>query len=213
MNNLFSYMPDTYKNSKVMKDILDSQEGQLKKEEIRQYGIIADTHPSTCINPERWEKEYSIEPEETIERRRNNIKAKMRGNGDVTGRTIKDMVQEYVDGTVETMQDADDSMFYIDIETNETDQATINAIPKLYWIIPAHMDYKMRFYRPSSAAVHTAMMAGATLVRSIEAVTDYQRSYSREVSLDAQTAAVVGSTNSREIEEEQDDLSEDSTNE
>lgn len=139
-HSLFSYEPDTYKKSQVMREILNAQEAQLLKEEERQSGIVADMYPSQTIHPERWEKEYGIEQAEGVEQRRSNILAKIKGTGTVTSEVVKDITLSYIDGIVDVEEDPDDSMIYITVESEDQIQEVKSLFYQLYGIIPAHIE-------------------------------------------------------------------------
>ena len=165
-NSLFSYLPDTYKKSKVMKDILAQQETQLDKARERQDEIAQDVYPSTTMRPELWE--YAIEPVEDLERRRKNIIAKMRGAGTVTLQLAKDIVQAYTDGEVTAEEDNDDCMLHFEITSATAGIADADIMRKqLYETIPAHIDFQYRFHRPLSGEVNTAAVTQTTKVRQI----------------------------------------------
>lgn len=139
-HSLFSYEPDTYKKSQVMREILNAQEEQLLKAEEKQSGIVADMYPSQTIHPERWEKEYGIEQAEDVEQRRCNILAKIKGIGTVTSEVVKDITLSYIDGIVEVEEDPDDSMIYIVVESENQIQKINDLFYQLYGIIPAHIE-------------------------------------------------------------------------
>ena len=167
-NSLFSYLPDTYKKSKVMKDILAPQETQLDKARERQDEIAQDVYPSTTMRPELWENEYAIEPVEDLERRRKNIIAKMRGVGTVTLQLAKDIVQAYTDGEVTAEEDNDDCMLHFEITSATAGIADADIMRKqLYETIPAHIDFQYGFHRPLSGEVNTAAVTQTTKVRQI----------------------------------------------
>lgn len=167
-HSLFSYEPDTYKKSQVMREILNAQEAQLLKEEEKQNGIVADMYPSQTIHPERWEKEYGIEPEKSLDERRKSIRAKMQGTGTVTVKMIREIIETYTDGTVTTKEDADDSMVHIEIESDTAIITNADVMEQaVYEIIPAHMDFICKYKRPLSGTMKQAMALQTTPVRNI----------------------------------------------
>lgn len=167
-HSLFSYEPDTYKKSQVMREILNAQEAQLLKEEERQSGIVADMYPSQTIHPERWEGEYNIPPADTLDARRKNIVSKMRGTGTSTLQMVKDIVEAYTDGVVTPIERNDDSLIIAEIES---DTATISDAglmeEQMYETIPAHMEFRYTFKRPVSGKIRLAAILQTTEIRNI----------------------------------------------
>ena len=167
-HSLFSYEPDTYKKSQVMREILNAQEAQLLKEEERQSGIVADMYPSQTIHPERWEGEYNIPPADTLDERRKNIVSKMRGTGTSTLQTVKDIVEAYTDGVVNLIEKNDDSMINIEIESATASISDADIMEEqMYETIPAHMDFRYMFKRPLCGEIRIAAILQTTEIRNI----------------------------------------------
>lgn len=166
--SLFSYEPDTYKKSKVMQNILKQQEQQLEKAVEHQDGVIADMYPSKTVHPELWESEYAITPADTLEQRRKNIVSKMRGAGTAKLQMVKDIVEAYTDGVVTPIENNDDSMINIEIEsaTASIEDADIMEA-QLYEAIPAHIDFHYWFKRPISGQLRMSAVMQTTIERRI----------------------------------------------
>ncbi len=166
--SLFSYEPDTYKKSKVMQNILKPQEQQLEKEEERQDNVIADMYPSKTAHPEMWENEYAIAPADTLEQRRKNIMSKMRGAGTATLQMVKDIVEAYTDGIVTLVENNDDSMINIEIESATANISDADIMEEqMYETIPAHMDFRYMFKRPLHGEIRMAEILQTTETRYV----------------------------------------------
>ena len=168
-HSLFSYEPDTYKKSQVMREILNAQEAQLLKEEERQSGIVADMYPSQTIHPERWEGEYNIPPADTLEERRKNIVSKIRGTGTSTLQMVKDIVEAYTDGIVTPIEKNDDSLIDIQIVSNSSNISDADLMEEqLNNTLPAHIGFQLLFRRAIIGHTYSggAVVSGA--LQSIE---------------------------------------------
>lgn len=157
MNKLFSYLPKMYKDAIHVKNILNAVEAEVDKEKVKQADVIKDTSPSTTVHPELWEEEYGIAPASTIEGRRKNIIAKMRGRGATQAGKIKDIVEAYTSGDIEVTEDADDSMVHISIDSADATMSDIELMEAaVYEALPAHLDFRYNYSRPLEGSTHVA---------------------------------------------------------
>lgn len=168
-NDLFSYLPDTYKRSKVMSDILSPQQAQLEKEEKNIQELQADMHPSSTVHPELWEDEYGIEATGTMEQRRSTIIAKMRGTGVVTKEMIKDIVEAYTEGEVKVEEDNENYLIPIEITSPSAGISDeVIMARQLREIIPAHIDFEYKFRRPIEGKIRMSATLQTTTARYIK---------------------------------------------
>lgn len=115
-NKLMSYLPNYYATSKVITDITNTQDLELKEfsdqivKTLNQFFI--DTSDFTL---ERWEKELGlpINNNKLEEYRRSVIKSKIRGHGTVTIKLIKNIAESYSNGEVEIIEDNPNYSFTI----------------------------------------------------------------------------------------------------
>lgn len=167
-NDLTSYLPDTYKKSEVMKNILSPQQAQIEKEEKNIQELQADMHPSSTVHPELWEGEYEIEAVGTIGQRRSTIIAKMRGTGVVTKEMIRDIVEAYTEGEVKVEEDNENYLIPIEITSPSAGISDeVLMARQLREIIPAHIDFEYKFRRPIEGIVYMAAIAQTTDRRRI----------------------------------------------
>ncbi|MCT4605852.1 MAG: YmfQ family protein [Marinisporobacter sp.] len=104
---LMSYLPGYYRKSKVMKNLMTTEEKQLEQlmqkiqENINQFFI--DTADK---NLERWEKDLGIpiSNEKDTLFRRSIIKSKLRGIGTVTVKLLENVAQSYEKGKIEVIE-------------------------------------------------------------------------------------------------------------
>lgn len=157
MNKLFNLLPDMYENATAVRNILNAQESQLDAEAIKRENVKKDTRPSTCVHPEYWENEYKIQPASTMEGRRKNIVAKMRGTGPTQAEKIIDIVEAYTAGAITVIEDADDSMVHIDINSPDATLSDIELMKAaLYEALPSHLDFQYNYSRPISGKTRIA---------------------------------------------------------
>ena len=142
--SLFSYEPDTYRKSKVMSNILEAQEKQLDRAEKQMTGLESDLLASTTSHPELWENEYGIMANDTVEKRRKTILAKMRGTQTITKEKAENIVKAFTEGDVAVVEDADDSRIYVHITSEGVYTEPGDYEDTLYEVIPAHLEIVTR---------------------------------------------------------------------
>ena len=146
-----------YEDAKHVKDILNAIEIETDKEKAKQEDVIKDTSPATTVHPELWEEEYNIIPATTLEGRRKNIIAKMRGRGATQAGKIKDVVEAYTSGDIEVTEDVDDSMVHISIDSADATMSDIELMEAaVYEALPAHLDFQYNYSRPLEGGTHVA---------------------------------------------------------
>jgi len=109
-------MPKYYKNSKVIDNLNNSNAIELTAfkdkldSTLNQFFI-----DSADFTLERWEKEFGIEVNNTlnINFRRSRIKAKLRGQGTVTIILIKNVAESFSNGQVDVIEDNANYRFII----------------------------------------------------------------------------------------------------
>lgn len=166
--SLFSYEPDTYKKSEVMKNILKPQEEQLEKAQERQDNVIADMYPSKTVHPELWENEYGIKQSESLEQRRKNIISKMRGAGTSTKQMVKDIVESYTDGIVTPEEINDESLINIQIASASSDIQDMDNLEEwLNDMLPAHIGFQFIFRKAIVGRVYSCVAVASGTYQTI----------------------------------------------
>lgn len=145
------YLPNYYATSKIITDITNTQDLELKKfsdqlaKTLNQFFI--DTSDFTL---ERWEKELGlpINNSKLEEHRRSVIKSKIRGHGTVTVNLIKNTAESYSNGEVEIIEDNPNCSFTIKfVGTKGVPPNLDNLKETIEEIKPAHLgvDYKFTY--------------------------------------------------------------------
>lgn len=107
-NKLMSYLPNYYRTSKVITDITNTQDSELKEFSDKIGQILNQFFiDKSDFTLERWEKELGLavnnnKPEDY---RRSVIKSKLRGHGTVTIKFIKNISESYANGEVDIIED------------------------------------------------------------------------------------------------------------
>lgn len=148
-NKLISYLPNYYSTSKVITDITNTQDLELKKfsdkigQTLNQFFI--DTSDFTL---EKWEKELglTINNSKPKEYRRSVIKSKIRGHGTVTVKLIKNISESYSNGEVEITEDNANYSFTIKFVGTKGIPPNIDDLKQtIEEIKPAHLDVDYEF--------------------------------------------------------------------
>lgn len=162
---LLSYMPDYYKNSEIIKNILNSNAVELTKAQekilntLNQFFLL-DTDTSLS----RWEKEFGIITNNTlsIDERRKRILSKLRGLGTSTINVIKNMCLSYVE-KANIIENNSDYSFTIELISSVGFPSFImNLLEMLEEIKPAHLriNLKMISFTNDDLLFKTLMLCG-----------------------------------------------------
>lgn len=148
---LFNHLPKYYKTSKVMSDIIGTQDKQLQ-EFINKIQEVADQFfidtATSGFTLERWEKELGIPLSSNKDEgyRRSVIKSKIRGTGTVTVGLLQNVAQSFEKGLIEVIEE--NELFRFRIKFMDTLGAPPNfddlknAIDE---IKPAHLEVVYEF--------------------------------------------------------------------
>lgn len=146
---LFSYMPRYYKNSKAIDNIntANSYELTLFKEELNNTlnQFFVDTADFTL---ERWESELGlvINGELDLDIRKSKIKSKLRGQGTITIKLIKNVAESFANGQVDVIENNADYSFTIKfISTRGIPPNLQDLKNSIEQIKPAHLAVKYEF--------------------------------------------------------------------
>ena len=145
---LIDKLPSFYKQSDSVIDIQGSLEKErcILEENIKK--LINDLFAITSENIERWEKLVGIKSDvsKTLEFRKTNVIARIRGKGTTTVDLIKNVSISYSNGEVDVIEDNENYKFIVrfvgqkGIPTNLNDLK--NAIEE---IKPAHLEVEYQF--------------------------------------------------------------------
>ena len=145
---LIDKLPSFYKQSDSVIDIQGSLEKErcILEENIKK--LINDLFVITSENIERWEKLVGIKSDvsKTLEFRKTNVIARIRGKGTTTVDLIKNVSISYSNGEVDVIEDNENYKFIVrfvgqkGIPTNLNDLK--NAIEE---IKPAHLEVEYQF--------------------------------------------------------------------
>lgn len=145
---LIDKLPSFYKQSDSVIDIQESLEKErcILEENIKK--LINDLFVITSENIERWEKLVGIKSDvsKTLEFRKTNVIARIRGKGTTTIDLIKNVSISYSNGEVDVIEDNENYKFIVrfvgqkGIPTNLNDLK--NAIEE---IKPAHLEVEYQF--------------------------------------------------------------------
>lgn len=145
---LIDKLPSFYKQSDSVIDIQGSLEKErcILEENIKK--LINDLFVITSENIERWEKLVGIKSDvsKTLEFRKTNVIARIRGKGTTTVDLIKNVSISYSNGEVDVIEDNENYKFIVKfvgqkgVPTNLDDLK--NAIDE---IKPAHLEVEYQF--------------------------------------------------------------------
>lgn len=146
---LMNYMPKYYKTSRVIDNINEANATELTTFKASLQDVLDQFFIETAdYTLARWEQELGLEVNENYntEYRRTRVKARMRGQGTVTVKLIKNVSESFSNGEVDVIEDNANSKFVVKfvgtmgIPPNIVDlQAAIEDIK------PAHLDYTFEY--------------------------------------------------------------------
>ncbi|MCB2310641.1 YmfQ family protein [Clostridium tagluense] len=147
--DLMKYLPPYYKNSKVMRNIQESNAKEIGKFNYSKKDLLDQLYVDTATwGLNRYEKDLGIETDlnKSYEDRREIIKAKKRGSGTATKKMIKNVAQAFSGGEVDIIEMFSDYSFLIQF-------IGIKGIPKnmqglidmIETIKPAHLGYSFKY--------------------------------------------------------------------
>lgn len=148
-NNLMRYLPGYYKTSKVMTNITNAEDIELKnfKSELNntlnQFFVdLADTRL------DKWEEELGIRTNKSKpwEYRRSVIKSKLRGQGTVTVHLLKNIAESYSNGEVDIIEDNPKYTFTIKFVGSKGIPPNMEDLKRtIEEIKPAHLKFEFEF--------------------------------------------------------------------
>lgn len=146
---LFSYMPKYYRTSKVIDNLNNSNSIELnnfyKKLDDVLNQFFLDTADYTL---DRWEKELGLEINNNLstEFRRSRIKSKLRGQGTITVKLIKNVAESFSNGEVDVIEDNPNYSFTVKFVGTKGVPPNIADLQKaIEEIKPAHLAVKYEF--------------------------------------------------------------------
>ncbi|WP_051824110.1 putative phage tail protein [Clostridium sulfidigenes] len=142
-NTLFSYMPKYYKTSKVLDDLNNANAIELTFFKSKLNDVLNQFFiDSADFSLERWEKELGIDVNNNynVEYRRSRILSKLRGQGTITVKLIKEVAESYNNGIVDVIEDNPSYSFIIKFISNKGVPPNIDDLKAaIDEIKPAHL--------------------------------------------------------------------------
>lgn len=142
-------MPKYYKTSKVIDNINTANSAELTKFKERLDGVLNQFFLDTAdFSLERWEKDLGIEINNNlnIDFRRSRIKSKLRGQGTVTIKLLKNVAESFSNGQVEIIENNANYEFTIKFVGTLGIPPNMNDLEKaIEEIKPAHLGYKFEY--------------------------------------------------------------------
>ena len=148
---MMTYLPRYYENSRVMRAILQAQGSELDKLRQAFDEILAQFFVDTATwGLSIWEQMLGLPPteNETIEERRNRIKSKIRGYGTATIKTIKNVAESYDKGIIDVAEDFSKHTVIRFVDTTGI-PSNIEDLKKIVReLVPAHLaiTYEFNFF-------------------------------------------------------------------
>ena len=140
---MYDYLPAYYKNSAVMRDILDSLEIELeslKKETCLTEDAFFVLLSDYTISRHESDVGLSADISADLETRRSRILSRLRGTGTVTKTMIKNVANSFVNGEIDIMEYASQYMFAIKFISKKGVPYNLNDIKSVIEEIkPAHL--------------------------------------------------------------------------
>ncbi|NFO35153.1 DUF2313 domain-containing protein [Clostridium botulinum] len=157
MNRLFKFIPKYYFKSKVVKNIFNVCDDELKSAEEMYCILERETLVGESINElKRWERQFGIKSDydKTMVERRAIVRAKRMGRGTSTKDQIKKVCLTFVND-VEIVEHNKESWFEINIILNGELPYKLDS---LYTVIeeikPAHLDVKFNLITINNGKLH-----------------------------------------------------------
>lgn len=201
---LLYYMPDYYKNSKVIDTINNANALELTKINEKIESALNQFFLTTADNSiSRWENEFGIKADATksLSERRNRILGKLRGLGTSTVQTIKNIALSYVN-EVNVVENNSDYSFMLDLINN---QGFPYILEDLYETIeeikPAHLqaNYKMTSNTKDTYNIRAFTLCGEEIKVFPYQITTVESSGKVKLALGQTQGAETISVNPKEV--------------
>lgn len=148
-NSMLKSLPNYYRNSKVINNILDSSSKEFKRLEFNindtEDNLFTDT---TISNINRWENTLGIKTDtsKTYDFRREKIKAKLRSVGTTTKQMIANVASAFSNGEVEILEDNLNYKFIVKFTgTKGTPKNMEDLTEIIEEIKPAHLNFEYSY--------------------------------------------------------------------
>lgn len=194
---LLSYMPYYYRNSEIIKNILNANAAELTKAQekiintINQFFLLdADT------SLDKWEKEFGIITNKSlsIDERRKRILSKLRGLGTSTVDVIRNMCLSYVE-KANVIENNTDYSFTIElISSVGFSNFIMNLLEILEELKPAHLriNLKMNSLTNDNLLFRTLMLCGEEIQVFPYQITNIQSNGKLKIALgNTQNAEII----------------------
>jgi len=146
---LMACLPDYYRNSRVMGNVLDVTATELGKLKYALYDILRQFFVDTATwGLDSWEQELGIKTEisKSYLNRRSVIKAKLRGYGTATVEMIQSVSAAYSGGQVEVMEYPGEYRFVIKFVRTRGIPSNMQDLTKtIDQIKPAHLSFSYAY--------------------------------------------------------------------
>ncbi|RXI57231.1 XkdT-like protein [Clostridium tetani] len=189
MVQLKNYVPFFISKIKELDFIYKAQEKELDNINLDINDLVKQCFVSTATwGLDYWEEflNINIDKSKSIQERRSNILAKLRGQGTTTVETIKEIAQAYADN-VEVTEDNPNYAFYINLESFRGYPFNLNSLYKnIIEIKPAHLECK---YKLTSTTKNKFRIATITMYAETITVYPYNP---KEIALKGQIKLALG---------------------
>jgi len=147
--DLMSYLPDYYQNVKEMRELQTALGYEVGKLRYSLQDLLDQCFISSATwGLDRWENLYGIQTDrsKTYERRREILKAKLRGSGTTTKEMIKNVAEAFSGGEVDVIEYPEEYRFVVQfIGIRGIPQNMAGLIDALEQIKPAHLAYSFKY--------------------------------------------------------------------
>lgn len=148
-NTLLSYMPKYYKTSKVIDNLNTTNAVELNKFNSKLDSVLNQFFIDTAdFTLERWEKGLNLDVNNNynVEYRRSRILSKLRGQGTITVKLIKEVAESYNNGIVDVIEDNPNCTFTIKFIDNKGIPPNLDDLKMaIEEIKPAHLAVSYEF--------------------------------------------------------------------
>lgn len=186
---LKNYVPFFISKIKEIDCIYKAQEKELNKLSLSIEELIKQCFVNTATwGLDYWEEflNINIDKSKSIQERRSNILAKLRGQGTTTVEVIRDIAKAYAD-KIEVIEDNPNYAFYINLESYNGYPFNLDSLySNIEEIKPAHLECKYKLKSTTKDKIKFA-----SITRCAETITVYPYN-PKEIKLTGQIKLTLG---------------------
>lgn len=162
VNTLLSYMPDYYKNSKVIENLNNAEVEQINKLKEKIQNVFNQFFILTLDTElEHKEKEFGVKIDRSLslEERKNRLLPKNRGQGTATLRMIKSVAESFAE-EVEVIEDNPNYLFTINLLSKNGFPYKMDSLYEAIDVIkPAHLNRNYLFISETKQKINFGTVA------------------------------------------------------